>query len=1366
MDLHTCTQNLDQKSHIETGQKYSIKTYKNTTPSQLSRSNVILDMNAQIKKIIDDPLYNSSKLRYASQLNKLKDKTKGVKDLERQLSSYFAQLGIKIAINKNIDNQLPELKSINSVGNEFIKTSTTLIEHYEQIMQRILDREESSQKTAHEVIFHLNGRVNELTSEIDKLKKEVDNKTDKTSLLHVHNDQLSQSREIHKFQSVIMMKERCIQNLKEKSKKKNKHLRYLWLNQKYRMKEAYEVINRLDKNLSLKDSTIKNISKVLENSDTPNSAMDSIKEIIINNKKDQHIESHLESSQTTNGQKQLNNSFLRSMREFKTMLDVRHKVVFENQSFIVELEKEIKTQEKLYEEKAFDLKTYKNAQNTTSIKPSINDMIEEQEKEIEVISNKISNLRNRKGDLERSIAKLKDELRLIYKTNKQKFRNLDYQIRQALYDYNSYLKTNKEKYLHIMKNREYNNVIDKRIKIVLKKYKELQNIEDFLFKYDLIQHKPMIKAPDTLCKTRDNENIVDIAAKQKTNNVLLTDIEKTVEQQLINLTDVMDKKESSLCKVGYFIEDLRKLNDILKKDFVECQKLAIIRSSSDDKLKQLQEGLQRCTDEIKNIEESQPSEIDTLNRYSLLPSDVNNIQSTELQTDKSAAKYNIQKIEKIMQRKATSLEETLSKIITIEQSNMDLKEQLEEQFKKMKNIYSDSIQRYDLLQDLLKKDKIFDQLYNYQAEKINVKDKRISMLESKIKDYEDQIKKLNYKSKDNDKLDDEYKEDNKNNQISKSEKNHMNETDYKSESQTKNIGEGNKIIISDAVQNKKSKKMLLQHIEYLDGVIKEQEKVIKNLKTEQTLTGFRKCKTVEIGEENDLETVLKKFDTFNNENDYMAKKADFPQSLRFLNNNVPKTSDKMNTDENIIMKQHNSVSKVFTLLNKLTSLNDSLNNRLDKLVLKFERLSFSFPKFLKGQKKVNNAIYIFQKVLQCDYIDINSQNLEHQLTQHLKKIINSNKKEEHDNKYQDITSLNMTLETDFDNYRTIINRLISILNEHNLKIETDEDNEIVLEKLQRFMHQKTKLSKDLEIKIKLIKELKDQISEYLEEIDDKSKEIEILEETLNKNRQELNTNKKKHLAEKKEQNRILDHLRKENDRQNDQISTLTTSLEERNAYINSLQTTISKMKAPEEKDVLSFRNPKYKNEVSMDNLKTKEQVLYPFAYEKSISIESSKEIFGSKTDNVVLGDSNSKEFIEMKKDLNNVKELSQIKRNFKKRQSDDSTPVNTEDLKLLNEERNKEKNIFDESSANLDSILGGKKNVDSFQLNSEQSLGNIDNTNRSMSSKVKENDSDIFEELLKPKIIELEDEPTIQKPVKDTEPISFNDIKFFNFKKS
>lgn len=1370
------THNIEAELNIAKAHTNSIKTYSSLSSNQLQKSNITLDIDAQVKRALFNPMHNSSKLRYVSQLDKLKEKTKNLKGLEKHLTSSFAQLGIKMTLNRDVLKQLPELKIVNSTGNEFVKSSISLVDHYEKILQRILEREEASAKGTYEIVTYMDKRITELLSEVDLLKKEAkDTPTIPTGEAQHQSGGTLQHNETLKLQSVIMMKEKCIQDLKTDVKRKNGHLRYLWLNHQYTLKEAHNVALKVDEFLIQKDNTIKNINKVLENSASPQTAMGSIKEILTAHFKEQPHESHLESSVTTTARKQLNRSFLRSVREFKNMIDERHRSVFDKQTKLIELEKSIKQEEGAYEEKEFDLKMYKNVQGTIASNPNISDIIEEKEKQLRNMIDNVLIMKRLKEELNKDVTKLKDEVKLIYKTNQQKFRNLDYQVRQALYDFRMNSKMDKYKVIAIGQKYGLTVPMNRRIKHLLKKYKELQSIEDFLYKYELIQSTTHNKLPEQSERIRISKSLTNIAGHHKNNAAILSEIESSVEKQFVNYKSVVEQKEGSIFKISDFVEDIKKLNELLKKDLEDSQKLAIMKSTSTEKLKQLTEGIQRRSDELKMIENIDMSDLESLNQPGNMPSNLGSPTDINVDEEKKRLKTKIIEIERMIQSKTLILEDTLSKIMVIEEANQTLKQQLEDQFKKIKTIYQDSMQRQDLLQDLLKKDKIFDQLYNYQAEKINVKDKKILVLEEKLRDYESQIRNLKKRFSSS--------KDIQSNKGQPSSQFEVSSSKYDKPISGKDLAVARLLstnslerqIASPLGKSDDNERMLLQKIEDQTGILRNQEQLIAKLKQDLASTAFRKSRTAQAGEENDLESVLKRFETLNHENDYIDNCHNaFPESIRSIKNDLNKYNMAETTIKDFVVKQQDRISQMALISKKFASVNSVVISRMGKLHLKVSRLRSNFSSLEKNMQISSNIISIFQKALKCEMLDVRSQSFEYQLTQHIRKLMNTNKKDDYEIKYQQMKSVNLTLETDLESFKSLLNRVPIILKESGVIIEPDEDIELALEKLQRFLYQKSKVSKELETRNKHIKELKEQIAEYLTEIDEKSKEVEALEDSFKIGRQELVSLKKKYTIEKKEITQTQEDLKKEVEVQKEQLANLNAAVYEKNMYIGQLQKTISKFSSHAEKNVISFRYPEYQEEVSMDNLKIKEQNSELFGNEKSISIESSKEFFGLKNESGGLaGFTKSNGLLLSKEKVPNRTTTADNKRNFVKKTSDDSSPEIIEGFKMLHEGRSKDKNIFDESSANLDSILGGKKNLESFQLNSEHSIGNILNANRDHTRKINESsrnkshdDSDSFEELLKPKILDQKDEPVIQKPTKETLPISLNDIKLFNFKKS
>lgn len=1368
------THNIEPNPNLAPINTNSIKTYSSISSATYQRNHGPLDIESQIKRMLCDPMHNSSKMRYAPQLDKLKQKTKDIKTLEKQLTSSFAQLGIKMTLNRDIIKQIPELKAVNSTGNDFIKTAVSLIEHYEKILNRVLERDENAAKNTYDVVAYLEKKVNELQTEIDLLKNNNKVTVITNNDLPVQNHVPNSYNEILKLQSVIMMKEKCIQDMKTNIKRKSGHMRYLWLNHKYALKEAFSVSIKLDDILLHKDALFMKITQHLESPSSPITTINSIKDTLVSHSREQPHESHMESSSTTTARRQLNLSFLRSVREFKSMVHIRHKSVAAKQTQLTELEKFIKKEEEGYEAKEFDLKMYKKGQESVILLPDVNETISEKEKQLQLINEHLIEMRNQRDELNSDISKLKEEVKLIYKTNKQKFRNLDFQVRQTLFDFNTNIKTDKDKVIQIKSRHNFGVSVNRRVKHLLKKYKELQSIEDFLYKYHLKHERLIMKVPGKTEHIKISKSVTNMAHPPKNNTAVLTEIESSVEKQLTNFKRVIDQKEGSLFKVSDFIDDLKKLNDLLRKDLEDSQKFALMKSSSSDKLKLLSEGMRNNSREMNILESIDINDITETNPKTLLPSDISVSKHPNKDDGNKKLKSKISEIERMIQSKTMMLEDTLTKVMAIEEANVTLKQQLEEQLKKIKAIYQDSQQRHDLLQDLLKKDKIFDQLYSYQTEKINSKEKKILTLEEKLRDYETQLRNMKKRLNSNNELNVTKTLTNSPLDVSPVKEDryfNYNDKNMPNAESNSNIEQVN---ISPVIVKHENVQSLLQKIDDQNSVIRNLEQTIAKFKHDMNQTPFRKSRTVEVGEETDLEDVLKRFDTFNQENDiYHNFDHGLCKSLRSIKNdlkcNLPEIANKA-----YIAKQRISINKLLTLVKKIGSINTVSSSRINKLQTKVNRIVSNISYIEKDVQNCSGVISVFQKVFNCENIDVKSHNFEYQLSQHLRKLMNSHKRDELEMGYQQMKSINLTLETELESSKTILNRLTIILKDNFINIDVDEDNEIVLEKLQRFLYQKSKLTKELETKNKLIKELKDQISDYLSEIDEKTREIEALEESLKKNRHEMATNKKRYTAEKKDNSRTIENLKRDAEQYKDQVTGLNAAIQEKNVYITQLQKTISKITTHAEKSIISFRHPQYSNEVSMDNIKVKELTSELFGHEKSISIESSKEFFGLKIDT-----SNSDGFTQLNsnrasKDRNlNNPVTSENKRNFTKKTSDESSPEIVEGLRMLQENRDKEKNIFDESSANLDSILGGKKNLESFQLNSEHSIGNILNTNKSGARKfidkkvnMSMDETDSFEELLKPKTIDQKEEPVMQKPVKEMNPMSLNDIKLFNFKKS
>lgn len=156
------------------------------------------------------------------------------------------------------------------------------------------------------------------------------------------------------------------------------------------------------------------------------------------------------------------------------------------------------------------------------------------------------------------------------------------------------------------------------------------------------------------------------------------------------------------------------MKDRLKSSFDQLQQLEAQKERLSQTLSATDEKLLRC---VAEIEEKRRS-------------------IERIRAERESMKKRLAENEEQMAEKDRQVRDLTGRLGDVQRKNSELKASVDAQLLKMEAIVRDSFAKYQLLEDLQKQKRVFDQIFKHQTEKIKLKEERIKSLENKLSEIE------------------------------------------------------------------------------------------------------------------------------------------------------------------------------------------------------------------------------------------------------------------------------------------------------------------------------------------------------------------------------------------------------------------------------------------------------------------------------------------------------------------------------------------------------------------------------------------------------------------------------------------------------
>ena len=606
-----------------------------------------------------------------------------------------------------------------------------------------------------------------------------------------------------------------------------------------------------------------------------------------------------------------------------------------------------------------DLKMYKRSGVNN------NDFLNKQAKIIELKKNKINYLKDELEDYKEKVEKLKISVQKIYKEvgglhsdNSQKIKCYNYVVRNYL---NNLKKRNfklKENVFKIKENLNLQKFRDLKTEKLIKQYQNLQLINNTLKKRFL----GIKKKTDTPPKKKK------IVKKEKEvpEPENMEDIQRKTEEQKNAVNNFLGNKDDNLKEMEKLAKQLEELKNQIKNQIEEkkriFQKVLDQKNEINDLKSKIDDSkidIQKMEDKILEKNEQgikSGEEIEKLQKKILSSKkSIKNIKS-----QKKALKKEIEKKEEDIKKLNDKISDLLKKMEEVTKKNAKIKASFENQFNSLQQIFEGSFEQYSLLENLLKKEKIYSNLLKDQKEDIKLKDKKLKKLNSKINKLEIQIKTLMAKKSTNKDFLKKYDMENEES------------LETKLENSTKNYilleKKYNNFIKKNKHFEDKEKIKMKDQIDFLRRTIRDYENIIKTLRNQSET--FETKKIVE-KKEIDLEDFLENLNNVSGieniegkieEDPFNINEPIFNQNKNFLSVNSSRKNNNFICD--FVKKSVSKMEKIFQMsFEEVEKKNFNLKNKFDNLISSLRNKNWKKSMEISGINLNNNKLTFLDNIL-------------------------------------------------------------------------------------------------------------------------------------------------------------------------------------------------------------------------------------------------------------------------------------------------------------------------------------------------------------------------------------------------------------------
>lgn len=927
----------------------------------------------------------------------VKDRTK----LKNKITSIFMSMDDKIDFlkkeKKNLQNKLgiptdrrsENLKKLNQRLKKKIENYKKIVGMKEKVIKK----------------FILKRTIKKNFSQLQKLKNHNNSMQNQILIQFLDNNQKNQKNKLQKMKNILFPKNiPSLQNLQNSENLKNPE----------KPKDLLQTFGNLinpnnpsenNQNQETPENVIKKLTQIFS-SKTPSlqSLENSNPSIALNPEKP--------SKNLIYKQQVIKNAILikntkKEMREYKEKMQELNDAILSNE---------------------LDLKMYeRNGINNVNF-------LEKQVKIIELKKNKINYLKDELVEYREKIENLEVIIETIYKEvggihseNSQKIKCYNYVVRNYL---NGLKKQNFKLGQFVSKIREKYNLKkfkDLKTEKLILQYQNLQLINNTLKKRFLgikkknivvVLKKKKVVEEKELPKVEDMENIL-----------------KKTEEQKNAVNCFLENKDDNLEEMARLTKQLEDLKNEIKKQMEEKNRIYESVLKQKNEIFDMKIQMENSKKEIKKMEldifEKNQNEIKNKKDIENLQNKIANSKKSikNIKTQKKTLKKEIDKKEKEIKNLNEKISKLLKKMEEVSNKNKKIKAAFENQFESLQKIFEGNFEQYSLLENLLKKEKIYSNLLKDQKQELKDKDKKIKKLLTKINKIE--IKLKNQLKKD------PIKKKTDKNFLKRYDMENEESLETKLENSMKNYNLLEKKYNNFLKKNKhfedKEKIKMKDQIDFLRRTVRDYENIIKTLRNQSDT--FETKIIIEKKKEIDLEDFLENLNNMSGIENFEEK-----GEINF-NMNEPIFND----NKNLNFLSINSNNKK----NKKNKKNDFVFLKVKKNLLKFEKL-FQIN-FEKLSLKCGNLIKKFNN---------------------LKNIVGENNLKKNEN----------SLEIGNINKLAFLENILDLFIKNNCTISKDDYIEITFEKINQYLF-KTKNYENENLKNKTkIKELKEKVVLYATKI--------------------------------------------------------------------------------------------------------------------------------------------------------------------------------------------------------------------------------------------------------------------------------------------
>lgn len=351
--------------------------------------------------------------------------------------------------------------------------------------------------------------------------------------------------------------------------------------------------------------------------------------------------------------------------------------------------------------------------------------LSEKENEIALNKAKIRELENINLSIKKELLNCRIEIIKSHSSTSQRLKLIRHLAKEQISQMENDIKKTKH-VIDDIKKRYFNNTISSMKNIeIIGKFKDLYKLNS-LFRRVYSEMDELesnqIKEPGAEPPKKEEQKPMDFKNKNRVQE----------------LQSMVKQREQAMKTMGELSETLKQMNNKLMGEIEHSQMIQDENRKMSTGLALMKGQLQETFNELKNLEQERERLEANLNEKDekLLKCirEINDKKKAmeKIQKERASMKEKIKQNEEELRQKDNLMKEMADKLADIGKKNEELKRNLDLQLKKMEEICQDSFAKYELIEDLLKQKKIFDQIFKHQNEKIQAKDDKIKLLEGRL----------------------------------------------------------------------------------------------------------------------------------------------------------------------------------------------------------------------------------------------------------------------------------------------------------------------------------------------------------------------------------------------------------------------------------------------------------------------------------------------------------------------------------------------------------------------------------------------------------------------------------------------------------